>query len=330
MQVSIAMVSALVGAIERAGGSRERFLSRAGVDARAFEDRTLRLRMVDYVRAIDAALEVSSDPALGLHMGEQARAVMFDVLGPLVEQAATLRQGLQASGRYSRLMAEGHDPELHEDGEHALIRYPVLRGDLPSVRLTAEFAMTATLPMLQQFVGVQAHPTHVDFAYPAPEYVAEYTRIFGSVVRFDQAFTQMEIPRAYLDKTQLYRNPEIYALLETEAERSLGRLERDAPLRERIERVLTSHAPRRLTMDEVARELDMSARSLRRRMQVEGVSFGNLVERNSTLTAKRMLERPGASIQETAYAMGFASPAAFHRAFKRWTGMTPKEYQDSF
>jgi AraC-like DNA-binding protein len=74
----------------------------------------------------------------------------------------------------------------------------------------------------------------------------------------------------------------------------------------------------------------MSARSLRRRMTSEGVSYVELVTLNRMNTAKRMLERPNASIQETAYAMGFASPAAFHRAFKRWTGITPKDYQDSF
>jgi AraC-like DNA-binding protein len=255
---------------------------------------------------------------------------MFDVLGPLTEQASTLRQSLDVTGRYSRLMAEGHEPELHEDCDRALIRLPALRGELASVRLTAEFAMTALLPMLRLFAGEQARPMRVDFAYRAPHYVAEYARVFGDAVHFEQAFTQMELPRAYLDETRVYRSPEIFALLETEAERSLGRLERDSSLRERIVSVLSRGAPRRLAMDEVARELGMSARSLRRRMQAEGVGFAALVQLSSTRAAKRMLERPGASIQETAHAMGFASSAAFHRAFKRWTGMTPKQYQDSF
>jgi AraC-like DNA-binding protein len=330
MQVSILMVRALVGVIERAGASRDQFLGLAGIDQRSIDDADLRLPVVDYLRSIDAALAVSGDPALGLHMGEQARSVMFDVIGPLAELASTLRQCIENAGRYSQLLAEGHDPELCEEGEVATIRFRALRGDFAAVRLTAEFAMAALLPVLRLFAGETARPTRVSFAYAAPEYTAEYARIFGGAERFDRAFTEMEFPRAWLDKAQLYQSPELYALLKTEAERTLGRLERDAAFRERIERILAKHDLRQLTMDDVARELEMSARSVRRRLAAEGVSYEELITHHRMNTAKRMLERPDLPIQEIAYAMGFASAPAFHRAFKRWTGMTPMQYRASF
>jgi AraC-like DNA-binding protein len=330
MQVSIAMVRALVGVIERAGADRERFLSAAGIDARLIDDRDARLSLNHYLRAIDAALRVSGDPALGLHMGEQARSVMFDVVGPLAERAATLRQSIQTAERYSRLLAEGHDPELRETGELAVIRFATLRGDLVAIRVTAEFTMTSLLNVLRQFAGDTARPTQVSFAYPSPPYAAEYARIFRGAERFDAAFTEMHFPRAWLDKKQLFQSPELYALLKGEAERTLGRLERDAMLSERIEQVLARHGPQQVTMEDVARELDMSGRSLRRRMRAEGVRYGDLVTRSRMNLAKRMLETRSLSLQEIAYAMRFASPAAFHRAFKRWTGKTPKEYRDSF
>ena len=324
------MVRALVGAIERAGGSRDRFLSEAGVDPRLLEDGEARLPAVAYLKSIDAALSVSGDPAFGLHLGEQARSMMFDVVGPLAEHAATLRQALENMPRYSRLMAEGHEPELREKDNVVTICFPSLAGELSAVRVTAEFVMTAMQPMLRLFAGEHARPTHVSFAYAAPAYVAEYVRIFGRAARFGHAFTEMEFPRAWLDKAQLYQSPDLYALLKTQADRTLGRLDRDAPLSQRIERILAGHDLRELTMEDVARELDLSARSLRRRMAAEGVSYNELVTRSRMDAAKRLLERPNASIQETAYAIGFASPAAFHRAFKRWTGMTPKQYRASF
>jgi AraC-like DNA-binding protein len=330
MQVSILMVRALAGVIDRSGASRDRFLSEAGIDPRWLEEGTMRLSMPDYVRAMNAALRVSGDPAFGLHMGEQARSAMFDVLGSLTEHAETLRHGVVAMERYARLMAEDNAPVLHEAGDTAAIRFPSLSGDWPAVRLTAEFAMAALLSSLELFVGQGARPSEVRFAYAEPPYVAEYARIFGGLARFGCEVTEMQFPRAWLDKTQPYGSRELYAMLKEQADRSLDRLERKASLRDRVAQVLAQHGAQLVTMDEVARELGMSARSLRRRMQSEGVSFSDLVTQSRMQLAKRMLERPGASIQEIAHAMGFASAAAFHRAFKRWTGLTPKAYQESF
>lgn len=330
MQVSVFMVRALAGVVERAGASTDRFLAAAGLDRELIEDGRARLPVGAYQRTIAAAIEVSGDPAFGLHMGEQANSAMFDVLGHLAEHAPSLRESLQTAARYSRLMAEGHEPQLSESGEQAAWRLPTMRGDSAPVRLTSEFAMSAMLTMLRRFAGPDARPSRVAFAYPAPEYVAEYQRIFGEAVRFEQEFTEVEFPRSWLDRSHLYRSPDLYSLLETQAERALGRLERDAPLVERIRDLLASRGARPATMDEVARELGMSARSLRRQLTAEGVSYADLVERSRISTAKRMLEDPRVTIQEAAYAMGFAAPAAFHRAFKRWTGMTPKQYRDSF
>jgi AraC-like DNA-binding protein len=331
MQVSMMMVRALAGALEREGVSRERFLELAGLEQRSLEDAHARLSVGAYLRALDAALTVSGDPALGLHMGEHASPVMFDVLGPLAENAATLRQGIETLGRYSRLVAEGHDPQLVEAGEVAAIRFLFLRGNLPAVRLTAEFAMTGLLSMLRRFIGHLAEPHHVRFAYDAPPYAAEYERIFGAVVRFAQQHTEIEFPSVWLDRTHAYQSPDLHALLKTRAETMLGRLQREAALSQRVLQSLSACDPRQMpTMDDVARELGISARSLRRKLAAEGSKYGNLVERTLMNEAKRRLEDPRVSIQETAYAMGFAAPAAFHRAFKRWTGLTPKQYQSSF
>lgn len=330
MQVSILMVRALLGVVERRGASRERFFSAAGIDPRLLDDGQARLPVGAYQRSIEAALAVSGDPAFGLHMGEQTHSAMFDVLGPLAEHASTLRHGIESMNRYSRLMADGHDPQLYEEGERAAIRFPSLFGDAAAIRLTAEFAISALLQLLRRFAGPDARPTQVSFAYPAPDYVAEYRRIFGETVRFEQPVTEVQFPREWLDRSQLYQSPDLHSLLRTQAERKLDRLQRDTALGVRVEQLLAAHSPRQVRMEEAARELGMSARSLRRQLAAEGVVYSQLVERNRISAAKRMLENPRTSIQEAAFALGFAAPAAFHRAFKRWTGMTPKQYRDSF
>jgi AraC-like DNA-binding protein len=63
------------------------------------------------------------------------------------------------------------------------------------------------------------------------------------------------------------------------------------------------------------------------KLEVEHASFTGVLDEARASAAKRMLEDPDRSIGQTAYALGFSEPSAFHRAFKRWTGMTPSAYR---
>lgn len=331
MQVSMMMVRALWGAVERAGGSRERFLELAGLEASALDNMEARISRDHYLRTLDAALTLSSDPALGLHLGEHANLVMFDALGPLTNQAANLREAIQIAQRYSRLVTDSGAIELVEVEQRAAIRLLHLDGTLTALRARCEFGFAGFTGLLRSFAGPDARPSALHFHYPAPAYAAEYDRVFGAPVRFEQAHTELVFPREWLDCQALYRNEALRALLESRAELLLGRLQRDQDLSERVIKLLASHEPRTMPMmNDVAQELGISIRTFRRRLAREGVSYGALVEGRLIEIAKRTLERPAMSIRDAASLLGFSSAAGFHKAFKRWTGMTPKRYQATF
>ena len=80
-------------------------------------------------------------------------------------------------------------------------------------------------------------------------------------------------------------------------------------------------------MDAVARGLGMSCRSLRRHLLATGVQFGDLLDEALANHAKELLADSEVSIQETAFALGFTTPSAFSRAFKRWTGKAPSDFR---
>jgi len=81
-------------------------------------------------------------------------------------------------------------------------------------------------------------------------------------------------------------------------------------------------------MPSVARALDLSVRSLRRRLAAEGHSYDALLHEALAIVAKRLLHDSDRTIREVAYEMGFSEPSTFHRAFKRWTGTTPAAFRD--
>ena len=327
MQVSILLVRALVSAVERAGGSGDQFLARARLDPEQVALGQARLGVDDYKRALEAALEVSRDPALGLHLGERASSAMYHVVAHLVDHARTLGEGIDMILRYSSLLAAGFEPCLVQQGEHVAVRLSYLVGDSDPVRFTAEFAMTGLMRMLRQFMGERVRPTRVCFAYAAPSHAHEYRRVFDGLERFGQPATELVFPRAWLSQPQLHTNPALHTLLQTHADRELAQLERGGSIVERVQRVLALSDPRILpTMQDVARDLDISARTLARKLQLEGTSFVELVETRRGSAAKCLLEARRLTIQEVADAMGFADAPAFHKAFRRWTGLTPKQY----
>lgn len=327
MQVSIWLVRAIINSVERAGASRNEFLALARIDPELVERGEARLLVDDYKRAIEAAITVTADPALGLHLGEHASPAMYRVVAHLVDHAATLGEGIAMMIRYSGLLATGYEPCLFESGERVALRLPYLIGASGATQLTAEFALTGFMRMFRQYVGPNARPYSASFAYPAPAHAAEYRRIFGGVERFDQPYTEMEFPRGWLARSQLYSDPALHAVLKTHAERELSQLERGGTVVERVQLALASSDLRALpTMTALARELSISARTLARRLSVEGMTYATLVESRQMSAATSLLEGRQLTIQEIADVMGFASAPAFHRAFRRWTGLTPKQY----
>jgi len=77
----------------------------------------------------------------------------------------------------------------------------------------------------------------------------------------------------------------------------------------------------------VARALSMSAATLRRRLKEEDLRYDDIVEQIREELAQRYLREPSRSIRDVAFLLGFSDIVAFHKAFKRWTGMTPAEYR---
>lgn len=319
----------MISAVERAGASPEQFLALAGIDAALVERDDARIDLTTYVHALEAAIEVTGDPALGLHLGQRASASMYHVVAHLAETAKTLGDAIDVILRYSGILAIGFEPCLVHDSERELVawRLPYLMGESGAVRLTAEFAMTGFMRLLRQYLGDLVWPTQVCFAYRAPAHAPEYQRVFGGRECFEQAFTEIKFPRAWLDRGQLYANGDLYRLLQAHADVELSRVSNGISMVQRVERLLAANQPRELpTMQAVARTLDISARTLARKLQAEGVAYAQLIENRRASAAKCLLVAGRLTIQEVANALGFADTPAFHKAFRRWTGLTPKQY----
>jgi AraC-like DNA-binding protein len=195
-------------------------------------------------------------------------------------------------------------------------------------QFTAESTLTGFLKLVRVYCA-NARPLRVRCAYPAPPYAAEYARVFGTNVEFDQPHNELELEHALLDAPSPHADSDMFDAQRVIAERRLVQVTHDAPYAVRVREHLIGRFPARVNMGCVAQALGLSERSLRQQLAEEGTSYREVEHAALGMLARELLQDPRRTIQETAYEMGFSDAATFHRAVKRWTGQTPSALRGS-
>jgi AraC-like DNA-binding protein len=281
--------------------------------------------LAEYDALIARALDASGDPALALHMFDSpAIAATYNITSHLVMQATCLRAAMDTILRYHRLISDQPYWVFSEDARTATIRYSGGPGPLRCWRFRSEFTVTAMCKMVDYFAR-GAQPLLVSFDYPEPSYRKEYAAAFQGRERFAQPFTGIVFPRALLDATHMNGDAEFHSTLQAQAAKKVAKLDRTTTYAERVREYVSAN-PGRQDMPSVARALGVSARSLRRRLSEEGTFYNAVVDRALASVAIRLLLDEHRSIQEVSHELCFSDASTFCRAFKRWTGATPKQF----
>lgn len=328
--ISNRILRELVAAVERAGVPRQRFLQAAKLDAKQLDLVDGRVARSEIYGFCEVALDLTQDPAFGLHWGELVTANTFNVVAQMLAHAKTLRAAFDALFQFGELLSDNLNIKLIERDPEVEVRYGGVVGESLRVRrFSAEMAMLGFFRMLRQY-SPHAKFKHVSFDFPAPTYRAEYTRLFEGLERFDQPFTGIVFDRALMELPAPHQDEDYQSTLRALAERRMTGLKRSAPYVLRVRRLLLEErAPHRVSMKTMARLLDVSVRSLHRRLADEGESYVSIANEASGVIAKRLIAEDGRTIQETAFSMGFRDVSSFHRAFKRWTGTTPTKFRSN-
>jgi len=161
-----------------------------------------------------------------------------------------------------------------------------------------------------------------------PDYAAEYERVFRCPVRFAAAANEIVFNRRLLDLQQLHRDEILCELLRERADQLLA----DTHTTERLAERIIDGLKLQLQLGgtdpaQVAQRLGMTLRSLQRRLQSSSLSMSRLIDDARREVACASLRRRDVPIKDIAHRLGFSEPSAFHRAFKRWTGMTPAQFR---
>jgi AraC-like DNA-binding protein len=322
--MSIQVVQGIVTAVERMGVPRRRYLRAAELEEASLRNPEQRLDRESVFRLTELALDVTEDPAFGLHWCEGLSQHSFALLSNLLAHASDLRSAFETLFRFGKLLNDDMQMELSErDGAATLRCDGPIGHSLRYERIAAEMVTLGIYMLIRQF-DPDATVESVSFAYAAPEYRSEYTRVFTAAERFRQPFTGLVFDAALLDAQSPFKDEHLVLNLRSVAEQRIARMQRVAPYWKQVSEFLRQQsAPHRVTMADVAQALSVSERSLQRHLAASGHSYSSIANAAAAVTATYLIEQQMLSIKQTAHEMGFSDPSSFHRAFKRWTGKTP-------
>jgi AraC-like DNA-binding protein len=326
MSVAIFFVRTVVDAVERAGADLR---SRFPLDWRRLEQPEARVEFDQFAQMLSTAVAITGDEALGLHIAEQMPEGAGDLLAHVAAHAPTMREAVEACSQFVPLAIDGVALGPRDEGDVFVVDYAFPRSTPLADRVLAELIVAGLVRLARTFTHPAAVPRFVAFEHERPPHHREYARVFGEGVRFGQPGTAIGFGREVADRTQLHRHTELYDLrLRTEARRRVERMGTGARATHHLRQYLLAMPAARIPdISRAARDLGMSERSLRRHLAADGTTYRDVVRSTLEASAGRMLRDPTQSIKETAAALGFANTGAFHRAFKRWTGMTPGDYR---
>ncbi|HVG28087.1 MAG TPA: AraC family transcriptional regulator [Pyrinomonadaceae bacterium] len=314
-----------------AAGVRPRQLCRAvELDPALLEDAENRIPYAQLVALYEAAARLTGDTAFGLHLSERASPRAFDLLGYVMLNSPTLGEAVGRIIRYHSIWTDGATYSLEIEGDVARLGYRYVNLEADACRQDCEMTLGITLRFARLATGVDWTPLEVGFAHAEPADTSEHRRIFRGPVRFSRPANLIVFDRALLNLAMEGADPALCAVLDRHAEELLAKFPGRGGFAGEVRALLfEALSGGDASLETISQQLGTSPRTLQRKLKEEGATHQVLLDELRRDLSKRYLSEPQMAISEVAYLLGFSEPSAFHRAFRRWTGITPREYRRS-
>jgi AraC-like DNA-binding protein len=317
----------IAAAVEPYGKTRH-LLRAVGLEQEALRDLALRIPYADMMMLSEFAAHMTRDAAFGLHVGERVEQRSYGVVGYAVSTSATLGEALRSLVRYLPIWTDVGAFQLDVDGAVAQFQWKFSNRSLPEPRQDVEMTMATVARFNRLSEGAAWTPREVWFEHKKPKDVTEHARIFRAPVRFGMAGNVLLLDSSVLGIPMKRANPFAHRVMTEAAEKMLA----EGPYEASCSRNVLSFIRQRLNggefgVEDASRHLGMSRRTLQRKLREESSSHRNLVERARRDLSRYLLLGMGATVTETAYALGFSEPSAFHHAFQHWYGTPPQAYR---
>lgn len=313
----------LPGLVRGLGGDPHAVLSEAGVAAGTLDHPDNRIAYRSHGRLLVAAARQTGCAHFALACGRTWQLQHLGLLGEIVRNGETVGDALRMLTVYHRLNASGGTAFLVDHEVAADLGYAIYAPDIEGADQIYLAVLAAGFNYLHELCDGASPVESLLLPFAAPPYAGEVRRFFRCAVHFDADRAALRFRSAWLRHRVPGANAELRRALEQQA---LAFAPGD--FLDRVERALrTLLVMGRHSGDDVAQSLALHRRTLNRRLEAQGTSFQEVLDRVRFEVARQLLASGDIPMDEISVALGYGSLSAFQRTFRRWSGETPGRWR---
>ena len=322
------VASTLPGRLEALGISPVMVLRHAGLPSGLFSQEKILVSAKELMALRRGISTVSSDPATGLKLGIVERPELYDPIAIAALSTRSFRHALHRLARY-RLLTCPERIEITESADECCVRFTWLSTDEPKPALPVDGCFAWILAIGRRGIGRVLCPERVEFQRPAA-HREMYQAHFQCPVKFGAPNNLLAFRHADVDEPFVTHNADLLGVVAAQLEAELTYQLAGKTIGEQTKSVLKRIiAGRRPVLQDAARELRLSARTLQRRLTQEGLNFQRVLQDARRELAQHYLLRSSIELNEAAYLLGYEDSNSFFRAFHLWEGKSPGEWRAS-
>lgn len=311
------------------GVSKEEIIAGLGVPANVFDQNDARLSLLKTSQLLYQAIKLTNNPALGYEIALHSGITTHGFIGFGLMSFPNGRAAFDFGAQFLKLRLPNLQMRVFDEGPYAVIEVSEAT-DQGSVRQCVfDLFMLGIARIVTQIVNrpiTDRDILELWFDYPEPAYYQAY-RDRLPAMRFGMGSNQLRCPQALMAAPLVTANQTTLAQVSEQCERELALLGYSANVVEQVRAILESCSGRYLDLEATADRLHMSSRTLKRKLQQQGMPFQQILDEVRKKASIRLLQNQSMTINAIAARLGFSDPANFRRAFRKWTGCSPSEFR---
>lgn len=325
-------IALLVDSLAAAGVPAEAVLAGSGIAAQSLHDPATRVSVRQLLAVHANAQRLAPDPGLGLRTGARTRITHFGLYGYALLASTTPHEAIDVAIRYRALASPLIGLAFALDADEAVWSFDDVLGlgaDSDLFRFVFEVQLGTQMSLHRDLLGPTLSPSRVRAAYAAPAHAELYGELLGAPVEFEAGVNELRFDARWLARPLAFAQPITAALAQQGCDQLLAEMRSAAGLAGRLADLLAQSPGCFPDIELASARLQMTSRTLRRRLAAEGTSYQRVLDAVRRGLAIDYLQRTGMSVDDIASSLGFSDAANFRHAFKRWTGRTTGSYRSA-